>query len=114
MRRSWACRRRSSMSLRCRGVNWMVFIAYRPATSRLHSPRCYTQVSPGNCRKFWPDETITLPHVARDFFDAGQRPALHLFTQIPDDELLLAAFQDIQHAPVGMVDDHRYELAMLF
>src|SRR5512135_1570178 len=26
--------------------------------SRLRSPRCYIQVSPGNCRKFWTDETI--------------------------------------------------------
>src|SRR3954449_1523537 len=26
IRRSWACRRRSPMSFRCRGVNWIVFI----------------------------------------------------------------------------------------
>src|SRR5512135_2772778 len=26
--------------------------------SRLRSPRCYIQVSPGNCRKFWTDDTI--------------------------------------------------------
>src|SRR5512135_1228388 len=51
--------------------------------SRLRSPRCYIQVSPGNCRKFWTDETISdrpnglevqrLPAITQDLLDLVQR-----------------------------------------
>src|SRR3954466_12468808 len=46
------------MSLRCWGVNRIVFIPPPRRPSRLQSPGCSATASSGNCRKYWTGETI--------------------------------------------------------
>ena len=57
---------------------------------------------------------ITVPHVAGDFGHLSQQAGLLRLAQELHNHGFLPRFQHLQHAAVGVVHDHRDELAVLF
>jgi hypothetical protein len=57
---------------------------------------------------------VPLPHIAGDFLHLCQQAARLLLSQVVDYTLLVTTLKNVQHAPVGVVDDHTDELPVLF